>query len=211
MLVWPKTVRDGKFKYNSLDKSENQKDHTCISEDDLFEFLKKRRNKLESVVITGGEPTLQKDLPEFIEKIKKLGYLVKLDTNGTDPEMIEKMIDAKLIDYIAMDIKAPLEKYESVVGANIDLAKIKKSIKIIMTNKIPYEFRTTVVPELITQKDINEIGKMIENSEKWFIQGFKSEGELVDREFEKKIPYAERNLIEMCNIGKKYVKVSEIR
>jgi len=126
MLVWP--LEDSKMKY--------RKDHSLIEESDLFAFLRSRVGKLDGVVITGGEPTLHADLPEFINKIKALGYKVKLDTNGTNQEMLEKLINIpltrgqNLIDYIAMDLKAPLDKYEKVTGAKVSLANIKKSVKI---------------------------------------------------------------------------------
>ena len=117
----------------------------------FFEFLKSRRGKLDGVVITGGEPCLQKDLIEFIKEIKSLGFLVKLDSNGTFPIVLEKAIP--YLDYIAMDIKAPLEKYKNIVGVNIDTQTIKSSIDIIMNSNVDYEFRTTVVKSQLSIDD----------------------------------------------------------
>jgi len=134
-----------------------------ISEKEFFNFLKKRKDKLEGVVICGGEPTINKELPNFIKKIKKLGFLVKLDTNGSNPKMLKKLIAEHLLDYIAMDIKAPLsqDKYEKATGVKINLEDIKKSIDIIKNSGIEHEFRTTVVPSIHTKEDIIQIAKEI--------------------------------------------------
>ena len=165
MLVWPIKVGKSKYAQNVTGTSgrtaERQKDHPIISEDDLFVFLASRTGKLDAVVITGGEPCLQPDLPEFIRKIKKLGFLVKLDTNGSYPTTLAKLIKEKLIDYIAMDIKAPAEKYAETTGQKAGFDKVKKSVKLIINSGLPYEFRTTVVPGLLAEDDIKEMGKLI--------------------------------------------------
>ena len=131
-----------------------------ISEKEFFDFLEERKGLLEGVVICGGEPTIHQDLPEFCKKIKDFGYLVKLDTNGSNPEMLEKLIDAKLIDYTAMDIKAPKQKYEFYSGVKIDIKKIEKSVDILKKGKVNYEFRTTVAPGL-SKLDFLEIANWI--------------------------------------------------
>ncbi len=146
-----------------------------LSEKDFFSFLEKRKNKLEGVVISGGEPTLQKDLIEFIKKIKNFGFLVKLDTNGTNPEVLKFLIEKKLIDYIAMDIKASFKNYEKVIGRKINLENIKKSIKLIMDSEIDYEFRTTLVKNLHTKEDVLEILKSIKGSKVYILQSFRKE------------------------------------
>ena len=139
-----------------------------ISESDFFELLNKKKNVLQGVCITGGEPTLMPDLSEFIAKIKKLGYLVKLDSNGYRPEVIKNLVHDNLIDYIAMDIKNSEEKYPLTTGIdNIDIAKIKESINFIMNCNIDYEFRTTVVKELHTSTDIEAIGLLIKDAKKY--------------------------------------------
>ena len=158
----------------------DQKDSSLINKDDLFAFLEDRRGKLDAVVITGGEPTIHADLPEFIEAIKKMGFLVKLDTNGTNPEMLEKLLDKKLLDYIAMDVKAPFDKYENVVGVKIDLNKIKKSVKIIMESGLPYEFRTTVAPALLAPEDIVHLAEELKGAAKWYLQKFEANKDLLD-------------------------------
>jgi pyruvate formate lyase activating enzyme len=191
-----------------------------INEDDLFSFLKSRQGKLDGVVITGGEPTLHADLPEFIRKIKNLGYKVKLDTNGTNPERLELMVNGQwlmvnenkaLIDYVAMDLKAPLEKYEQVVGVKVDLDKIRESIKIIMNSGLPYEFRTTVVPTLLDKNDIEKMGQIISGADKWYLQKFKSNVNLVDERFRNQAAYNNKEMGEMVEIGKEYVQFCDFR
>ncbi len=143
-----------------------------IIEEEIFSFLEKRKGKLDAVEITGGEPTLQKDLVDFIHRVKEMGYLVKLDTNGSNPEMLEIIINHGLVDYIAMDIKAPLEKYKEVTHSVISPDKIKRSIRIIMNSNIKYEFRTTVVKSQLSREDIISIGKLIEGAKLYVLQRF---------------------------------------
>lgn len=144
-----------------------------ISENYIFDFLESRKNELEAVVITGGEPTIQPDLAEFIEKIKKMGYLVKLDTNGSNPYILEKLLKNKLVDYVAMDIKAPPEKYSLLIGKSIDISLIFESIEIIEKYSPDYEFRTTFVPSLLSEDDLIKIKRMIRSKKRHKIQGFK--------------------------------------
>lgn len=142
----------------------------ALTEPAFFEFLKTRTGKLDGVVITGGEPCLQKDLIDFIKTIKQMGFLVKLDSNGTFPEKIQEALP--FLDYIAMDIKAPLEKYSLVTNSAINPDKIKESINIIMTSGIDYEFRTTVVKSQLSYEDFAKIGKLIKGAEKYYLQKF---------------------------------------
>ena len=144
-----------------------------ISENYVLSFLESRRNDLEAVVITGGEPTIQPDLTEFIEKIKKMGYLVKLDTNGSNPYILEKLLKNKLVDYIAMDIKAPPEKYSLLIGKAIDISLIFKSIEIIENYSPDYEFRTTFVPSLLSEDDIEKIKKLVRDKRKYRVQSYR--------------------------------------
>lgn len=144
-----------------------------ISEDGVLSFLNERKDKLDGIVLTGGEPTLQSDIIEFIEKIKKLGFLVKLDTNGSRPEIIKELIDRNLIDYIAMDIKAPIERYREITLSNIDTTKILESINLVVSSSIEYEFRTTVVRSLLSKEDILKIGEMIRSARLFVLQEFK--------------------------------------
>ena len=209
MLVWPAEV--SKSKYARFKNGKQQKVHPTINQDELFVFLKSRAGKLDAVVITGGEPCLQKGLSEFIRKIKDWGFLVKLDTNGSFPEMLEKLIRGKLIDYIAMDLKAPENKYEEVTGVKADFKKIRKSVKLIRESVLPYEFRTTVVPDLINKDDISAMGKIIKGADKWYLQNFKSNVDLVNQDLKGRVPYNAQQMQEMAKIGKKFVKKCEVR
>ena len=212
MLVWPEKVEEGsKSKYARKNNIGRQKDHAAISQDDLFVFLNGRVGKLDAVVITGGEPCLQKDLPELIKKIKVLGFKVKLDTNGSYPEVLEKLLKEKLVDYIAMDLKAPEKKYAAVTGVKGLFKQVEKSVKLIMESKLPYEFRTTVAPGLIDKDDIPAMGKLIRGARLWYLQNFKSNLDLVDSGLKGKVPYNSRQMNEMAEIGRRFVKKCEIR
>ncbi len=136
----------------------------------FFEFLKTRTGKLDGVGVTGGEPCLQQGLIDFIKQIKDMGFLVKLDTNGTFPSVLKEVLP--FVDYIAMDIKAPLYKYKTITKVNIDTEKIKESINIIMNSGIDYEFRTTVVKSQLNMEDFEAIGELIKGAEKYYLQKF---------------------------------------
>jgi len=217
LLVWPDAV--GKIKnISSSEEAEDKKDHSLdhlpfgqIEEDGLFDFLVKRQGRLEAVVITGGEPTLHSDLPEFIKKIKALGYLVKLDTNGTNPEMLKKIVQEKIIDYVAMDIKASPEKYEKVTGVAVNFKKIEESVRIIKESGLPYEFRTTITPGLLTKDDVVLMGKLIRGANKWFLQKFQPGTDLVDQSFQNVKPFTDKEMEEMAEVGRKYVEKCEVR
>jgi len=141
--------------------------------DDILDFLKKRIGVLDGVVISGGEPTLMDDLPEKVKKIKELGYFVKLDTNGSSPDMLRYLIESKLIDYCAMDIKHSFDKYyDVIVNRNINLDDIKESIEILSMGKIDYEFRITLIKEYHDEESIYKIGKLLEGSPKLYLQKF---------------------------------------
>lgn len=161
---------------------EEIKKQPVISEKDFFDFLKERKDLLQGVVLCGGEPTISEDLPEFCEKIKEMGYLVKLDTNGSNSKMIKKLIKERLIDYVAMDIKAPKEKYDFYSGKKADIKKIKKSVDILKQGKIDFEFRTTVAPGLKKQ-DILEIADWIGGKKvSYFLQEFNSQKPVLNPE-----------------------------
>lgn len=142
------------------------------SMDDLFTFLNKRKHILEGVCITGGEPTLYSDLPNFIQSIQSLGYQVKLDTNGSNPFMLEQLLKNNLLDYVAMDIKNSAAKYSDTTGCNTNIHLIDQSVQILKSCDIPYEFRTTVIKELHTMKDFKQIGQWIEGASQYYLQNF---------------------------------------
>jgi len=144
----------------------------CIPEKEIFAFLEKRKGKLDAVSITGGEPTLQPDLIDFIKMIKAMGYLVKIDTNGSHPETLKKLIEDKLIDYVAMDVKAPLEKYRKITRSKTNPDLIKQSIALIKKSNITREFRTTVVKSQLDENDLITIGKLVKNAELYVLQKF---------------------------------------
>ena len=153
--------------------------HQTIGEAGFFRFLVKRRYLLEGVTITGGEPTIQKGLPEFILKIKDMGYKVKLDSNGTNPSMLRHLLKKSMLDYIAMDIKAPLKGYTSVTNSVVDVDVIKESVNLIRSSNIPYEFRTVAIPTL-TYSDLIRTAKMVQGSSLYVLQTFKKDAAIVD-------------------------------
>lgn len=150
-----------------------------LSEDSFFAYLKKRQGLLDGVAITGGEPLLQPDLGEFMEKIKALGFAVKLDTNGSQPQYLEKLLQKGLIDYIAMDIKNSPEKYEQTAGAVGILPQVQESVNLIRSSGVDHEFRTTVVAELHTQSDFHAIGQWLRGAKAYFLQCFEDSGDIL--------------------------------
>lgn len=148
--------------------------------EEILSYLKKRAGVLDGVCITGGEPLLQPDIDEFIKKIKDIGLSVKLDTNGTFPEKLEKLISSKLIDYVAMDIKNSKDAYAKSVGVNsFDITPIEQSVNLLLRGNVNYEFRTTVVRELHAEKNIEEIAKWIRGAKRYFLQNFVDSGNLI--------------------------------
>lgn len=185
------------------------KDQPKLSEKEILKFLASRQGLLEGVCITGGEPTLSPDLPEFISKIKALGFLVKLDTNGSNPEMLANLLKEKLIDYVAMDIKAPLEKYKKIVGENISLENIQRSVELTCSSP-DYEFRTTVLPALHSEKDILSIGRWLQGSKKYYLQQFKPTKTL-DSVFMDEKPYDWDKLVKLRGLLEIFFDKCEIR
>lgn len=151
-----------------------------ITECFVFDYLEKRKKILDAVCISGGEPTLHNTLYSFIQKIKEKGFLVKLDTNGTHPEILKKLIKENLVDYIAMDIKAPFDKYPIVTRKKISIHAIKESIDLLQQSSIDYEFRTTLCKELLTQEDILKIAEYLKGSKRYFLQNFKDGSTILD-------------------------------
>lgn len=182
-----------------------------IREEDFFEFLNKRQKFLDSVSITGGEPTLQNDLEDFIRKIRERNLAVKLDTNGTNPDILENLINKGLLDYAAMDIKAPLEKYEKVAGVEVDFKKIKKSIDLIMKNFSDYEFRTTIVPNLLDEGDIIKIAEEISGAKRFYLQQFTNKGKMLVEEYKEIKPYPIFKLEKIKEKIKDNFEICEIR
>ena len=163
---------------------------------------------IEGVTITGGEPTLQPDLINFVTAIKKLKLLVKLDTNGYQPQVLKQLLDKKLIDYIAMDIKAAPNKYEDACGTKVDIMIIKESIEIIINSGVDYEFRTTVVPGFVDIEDAHEIGEMIKGAKRFTVQQY-SNAITYDKSLNTTVPYPESHIVKFAEKMKAYA--SEIK
>ena len=182
------------------------------SKKEILQFLKERKEFLEAVCITGGEPTLNKDLPEFMKEIKKLGYKIKLDTNGTNPEMLETLKNENLVDYVSMDFKAPLRKYPEIANANADIKKIEKSISLV--KDFPdYEFRITMLPKIASRGDLIEIAEYLKKqnaNRRFFLQGFRAR-KCLDRSFENEKPYTREQMAEILETLKPYFGNIEIR
>ena len=155
-----------------------------IPEEEFFSFLSSRLGKLQGVCISGGEPTLHPELESFIQKIKNMGFLVKLDTNGTSPDLLERLIERGLVDYVAMDIKSSKEGYARAIGMEVfDTSKIERSASLLMQGKVDFEFRTTLVRELHTAQDIEQIGKWLAGGEKYYLQSFIDSGDIIENGF----------------------------
>lgn len=146
-----------------------------IPTEDILDYLQKRKNVIDSVCISGGEPTLHPDLPEFLKTIKEMGYLIKLDTNGTNLEMLKYLVENKLIDYIAMDIKNSLEKYNLTIDRGYTLA-IQSTVDYIKSCGLPYEFRTTLVKEFHEEKDMYSIAELLNGAQLYYLQKFEDSG-----------------------------------
>ncbi len=193
----------------------NSDEIESVSEEKILDHLKKTKDWTDALAITGGEPTLQKDLPEFIKKVKNMGLLVELETNSTNPDMLKQLIDSKMIDYIAMDIKAPLNFEDYQKATNIKdrqlFENIKKSIKMVMRSRIDYEFRLTVVPTLHTREKLIEIGKQLNGAKKFYLQQFKNDVSLMDESFEKIEHFSRPELDEFCKRLKRYFKECKVR
>ncbi len=144
-------------------------------EEDIFDFLKLRRGRLSGVVISGGEPTEHKDLPQFTARVKALGFKVKLDTNGSRPEMVELLLKEGIVDYVAMDIKAPINKYDTLCGVRVDTRAIRQSISLIAAGGVAHHFRTTYVKPLLMESDLVELGALVPSDSKHITQPFVAE------------------------------------
>ena len=181
------------------------------SVDVFFEFLKNRVGKLDGVVITGGEATLQKDLIPFMQEVKNLGFLIKLDTNGYRPDVVQDVINQGLVDYFAMDIKAPLDKYSFVTNVDIYTDKIVKSIDLIMKSNIPYEFRTTVMKSQLTYEDFEKIDELIKGADRYYLQKFEAKTDIWDSTLKNEVTYSDTEFKEIIEILKQKIKLVELR
>lgn len=190
---------------------ERVKEIKPISEKEVFSFLRKRKGFLDAVSITGGEPTIYSELPEFIKEIKKIGYLIQLETNGTNFEMLKKLVEENLIDYVSIDIKHKFEfkKWYEITGRVLTkelFENIKKSINFLLKGKIDYQFRTTLMKEFHKKEDIIEICKSIQGAKIYYLQNFEKtkSGTVSKKEF---TPFSEKEIKQIVKEGKKYTNI----
>ena len=164
-----------------------------VSDQEVLSFLERRKGKLDAVTITGGEPLMQPDLQDFLSRVRALGYLIKLDTNGSLPHRLEDIIQSKSVDYLAMDIKATQEKYRSFIRRKIDISKILESITLIKDSGLDHEFRTTLVKPLFEREDFLEIGRLAQNCKLYALQRFVP-SKTLDEEFQNRQTYSDEEL-----------------
>jgi len=178
--------------------------------EDILRFLEGRKGLLDGVCITGGEPTMHRDLEELIVRIRSMGFKIKLDTNGSRPEMLAGLLEDGLLDYVAMDVKVPLDRYPSAMGFDEDPAKIGESIDILERHDIDHEFRTTVVPGIHSYEDMEKIGQTLEGTERLYIQNFRP-SKHIDRNMSGLNGFPKAELVKFRDIAGKYIKVVQIR
>jgi len=155
-----------------------------IGEENVLAFLKKRVGILDGMCVTGGEPLLQKDIADFLRKVKALGYQIKLDTNGTFPDRLQPLLAEQLVDYVAMDIKAAPGNYDNATGVVTDLEKVRQSVELLKHSGIPYEFRTTTVKGIHTTADFTELAQWLQGAENYYIQQYKIADDMIGAPFE---------------------------
>jgi len=178
---------------------------------EFFEFLESRKGWLDGVCVTGGEPLLSKNIPEFLRGIKDRGFLVKLDSNGSLPGKLQALFDDKLVDFIAMDIKASPERYSEAAGVRVNISSIQESINLIRSSGLPYEFRTTVIPRLHGRDDLLAIGEWLEGSDFYALQQFRPDFGTLDPEYAKEVAYKKSELQEFTDMLKPYFKKVVLR
>lgn len=183
---------------------------TTYSETAILEFLDTRKGLLDGVVITGGEPTMHEELPAFARRVKEKGFLVKLDTNGTNPEMLRRTIDEGLLDYVAMDMKSPLDSYSHTVARAVDVEAIRESISILLASPIEYEFRTTIVKSLLSPEDLKRIGEAIRGAKSYYLQKFVPT-KILNPQFRRKVTYTDEEFVKFQKIMHEYVETCKIR
>ena len=180
-----------------------------ISEEFIFKYLKTRQGVIDAVVITGGEPTLQKDLKEFIKKIRELGYLIKLDTNGYNPDILIDLVNEGLLDYVAVDIKGTKEDYGTIVGLpNIDITRIEKTVDFLLENHVDYEFRTTLMEEFHNEEKIRKIGEWIKGAKRYRLQKYIDSENCIKGGYHE---VKESDATKLCDIAKEFVLDTKLR
>lgn len=180
-----------------------------LSEEEFLAFLESRRNRLDGVAITGGEPLMSEGTEKLVKKIKSLGFAVKLDTNGAYPDRLSRLIESGLVDYVAMDIKNSPHKYAKTIGlSSAPLEKIEESIRLLMTGSVDYEFRTTLVKGFHTQADVETVGKWLSGAKQWYLQAFKDSGELIGEELE---GFSRDEYLSLLDTARRFVPNAQLR
>lgn len=198
------------FCHNAMLVLPEQVEDASLSEDEVLSFLKKRQGVLDGVAITGGEPLLHRELPELLGKIKALGYKIKLDTNGSNPELLRGIIENRLVDRVAMDIKNAPKAYGTTVGvAGLDIAPIERSKDMLLSGDIDYEFRTTVVKGIHTEDSLIGAAKWIEGAKEYYLQQFKDSGSLILPEG--LAAYDEKEMHALADAVREYVPAVQVR
>lgn len=198
------------FCHNAMLVLPEQIDNECLTDDEVFGFLKKRRGVLDGVAVTGGEPLLHADMPEFLARVKELGYKIKLDTNGSNPELLSEIVKNKLVDRVAMDIKNAPEEYARTIGLkSFDIAPVERSKEMLLSGETDYEFRTTVVKGIHTKESLIGAAKWIEGAKEYYLQQFKDSGNLI-------LPdglsaYDEKQMHALADAVREYVPTVELR
>jgi len=185
---------------------------TCLSREQVFDFLERRRGLLDAVVISGGEPTLSPDLPDLCARIRDMGYALKLDTNGSRPRLLQDVLDAGLVDYVAMDVKTDPGHYGLLAGENGTVSQVLTSIRLIMESGVDYEFRTTCVRPLVTESSISAIAHMIQGARRYLLQRFRPEEVLEPGFFEDRdASFSEAELLRLQALARPFVQECRVR
>lgn len=198
------------FCHNAMLVLPEQIEPNYLTDDEVFDFLRKRRGVLDGVAVTGGEPLLHRDMPEFLSRIKELGYKIKLDTNGSNPALLREIVGAGLVDRVAMDIKNAPESYAETIGfEHFDIAPVEQSKSFLLEGSVDYEFRTTVVRGIHTKESLIGAAKWISGAKEYYLQQFKDSGSLVMGEGLS--AYDEKQMHELAEAVREYVPTVEVR
>lgn len=197
------------FCHNAMLVTDVKAEDAIYTEEDIFKFLSGRKGLLDGIAITGGEPLMHRDILEFIPKVREMGFAVKLDTNGAYPKLLREILDKKLVDYVAMDVKNSFEKYAVTIGVpGFDTAPVEESMDMLMQGDIPFEFRTTITKEFHEIEDIEKISKKISGETRYFLQNFVDSGNLICAETHGQ---TEEIMRQMAETARKYAPKTELR
>ena len=187
-------------------------DTDTVPVDHVLSFLDDRVGKLDALSITGGEPLLHEDIGDFMKEVKDRGFLVKVDTNGTFPDRLEQLLNAGLVDYVSMDVKAPFDKYDQLAGVHVDVEKIKRSIELIMEKASDYEFKTTMIPGLLEKEDVKQVTSFIKGAKRYYLQQFKTDVPVINQELlSETTPFTPTEFNEMKDLASPFVESCLLR